>query len=55
MSWAIVVGIDRYWSDAASLRGAVRDALRMREWLLDPAGGGVDADKVVLLLSPRSG
>jgi len=55
VSWAIVVGIDRYWSDAASLGGAVRDALRLREWLLDPAGGGVEPDKVVLLLSPRPG
>ena len=40
-NWAIVVGIDRYWSEGAHLRGAVRDALAVREWLLDPAGGDV--------------
>ena len=52
-NWALVVGIDKYWSDQAALHGAVRDALRMREWLLDGAGGGVPAEHMVLALAPR--
>ena len=55
MNWAIVIGIDRYWSDHASLKGAVKDALRMREWLLDSAGGAVDEKNMALLLSPLPG
>lgn len=53
MNWAVVIGIDRYWSDRASLHGAVNDALSMREWLLDPQGGNVPAKQLLLLLSPR--
>ena len=55
MNWAVVVGVDRYWSDQASLRGAVNDALSMRTWLLDPAGGNVPEKQLLLLLSPREG
>src|SRR5262245_2983578 len=52
-NWALVVGIDKYWSDEAALHGAVRDALHMREWLLDGTGGGVPAEHLVLVLAPR--
>ena len=52
-NWALVIGIDKYWSEQATLQGAVRDALRMREWLLDGAGGGVPAEHLVLVLGPR--
>jgi hypothetical protein len=52
-NWALVIGIDKYWSDEAMLHGGVRDALRMREWLLDGAGGGVPAEHLVLVLAPR--
>ncbi|MGZ8782250.1 MAG: caspase family protein [Gaiellaceae bacterium] len=55
MNWAVVIGIDRYWSDQASLRGAVNDALEMRTWLLDKAGGNVPEQQLLLLLSPREG
>ena len=51
-NWAVVVGIDRYWSEGAHLRGAVRDALAVREWLLDPAGGNVPAENLQLVLAP---
>jgi hypothetical protein len=51
-NWAVVVGVDRYWSEGASLKGAVRDALSMREWLLDPAGGAVPSDNLFLVLAP---
>lgn len=55
MNWAVVIGLDRYWSEQASLRGAVNDALAMRKWLLDPAGGNVPEEQLLLLLSPREG
>ncbi len=51
-NWAIVIGIDRYWEPGAWLRGGVRDALAVREWLLDPKGGDVPAENLVVLLSP---
>ena len=51
-SWAVVIGIDRYWSQAACLKGAVRDALAVREWLVDPVGGDVPEENVRLLLAP---
>jgi uncharacterized caspase-like protein len=54
-NWAIVIGIDRYWTDRACLKGAVADALRMREWLLDPAGGNVPEENMALILSPLAG
>jgi hypothetical protein len=54
MNWAVVIGIDRYWSKRACLKGAVRDALLMREWLLDPAGGGVLEENLALILSPAA-
>jgi hypothetical protein len=54
-NWAIVIGIDRYWTERACLKGAVRDALRMREWLLDRNGGSVPEDNLKLVLSPLRG
>jgi hypothetical protein len=50
-NWAVVIGIDQYWSEGAHLRGAVRDALRMREWLVEPTGGNVPAENVQLVVS----
>jgi hypothetical protein len=55
LNWAVVIGVDRYWSDHASLKGAVKDALRMRDWLLDPAGGDVKEENMALILSPNAG
>jgi uncharacterized caspase-like protein len=54
-NWAIVIGVDHYWTEKASLKGAVRDAMRMREWLIDPAGGNVPAENTALVLSPLAG
>src|SRR3954447_6831325 len=54
-NWAIVIGIDKYWTDSANLRGAVRDALAMREWLVDPAGGGVPPGNPAPLLRRPAG
>src|SRR5215203_724565 len=48
-NWAIVIGIDKYWSDDAHLHGAVHDALAMREWLLEPACGNVPPENLVLV------
>jgi hypothetical protein len=54
-NWAIVIGVDHYWTEKASLKGAVSDAMRMREWLIDPAGGDVPAENMALVLSPLAG
>jgi tetratricopeptide (TPR) repeat protein len=51
-NWAIVIGVDRYWDASACLKSAVRDALRMREWLLDRSGGNVRNTHLRLLLAP---
>lgn len=51
-NWALVIGVDQYWAPEACLRGAVRDALRMRTWLLSSEGGDVPAENLFLLLSP---
>src|SRR5262245_7100835 len=51
-NWAIVIGIDQYWTPEACLRGAVRDALNMREWLISVEGGAVPSRNLTLLLGP---
>jgi uncharacterized caspase-like protein len=53
-NWAIVIGIDHYrdWP-AGILNGAVRDAVEMRNWLLDRSGGAVDPGQLYTLLSAR--
>lgn len=51
-SWAIVIGIDRYWTERACLRGAVRDAGKMHEWLLSQDGGAVPEENITLLTRP---
>lgn len=52
-NWAIVIGVNEYWTPQASLAAAIPDALRMREWLLNRKGGAVPSQNVFLLLSPR--
>ena len=54
-NWAIVIGIDRYAIQDAALGGAVRDALDVREWLLDPQGGDVPEANLALVLGPAEG
>jgi Caspase domain len=54
-NWAVVIGINRYWLPQACLSGAVKDALEMRKWLLDPNGGNVPKENLTLLLAPREG
>jgi Caspase domain len=54
-NWALVIGIDQYWTERARLKGAVRDALEMRKWLLDPACGNVPEENLTLVLSPLDG
>jgi hypothetical protein len=48
--WAIVIGVDKYLIPNASLRGAVRDALEMRRWLIEE--GRVPEENIALLLAP---
>ena len=52
-NWAVVIGIDKYWGDNSNLSGAVADALKVRSWLLDPNGGGVPREHLILLLAPN--
>ena len=54
-NWAIVIGIDQYLTPEVCLKGAVRDAMRMCEWLLKVDGGAVPPRNLTLLLSPQSG
>lgn len=49
---ALVIGCDRYWDEASDLRGAVRDAQAVRQWLLDPERGAVPRQNLTLLLGP---
>jgi hypothetical protein len=51
-NWAIVIGINQYWTPRANLNGAVRDAEDMCDWLLRTDGGGVPAHNLYLLLKP---
>ncbi|MFP2925468.1 caspase domain-containing protein [Pyxidicoccus sp. 3LG] len=53
--WAIVIGVSRYWQDSRCLDSAVTDALRFRDWVLEPTGGALDPKRVYLLLSPMPG
>jgi len=53
--WAVVIGVNNYPHGNMSLKGAVRDALGMRTWLVDPAGGNVPEQNVLTALSPLPG
>jgi hypothetical protein len=50
-NWAIIIGIDKYWREDACLKGAVRDALRFNEWLVESEA--VPPGNVFLLLGPN--
>lgn len=49
--WAIVIGIDEYGDPGMRLRASVSDALKFRDWVLAPDGGGVCKGNLRLLLS----
>jgi Caspase domain len=51
-NWAIVIGINEYWQPAASLQGAVADALKMVEWLTSQDGGNVPPRNLYLMTNP---
>ena len=52
-SSALVIGVNAYADPKIpDLRGAVSDALEMREWLCEAGGAGVPEENVALLLSP---
>jgi len=52
-TFALIVGIDRY-PGYGDLRGACNDARAFRDWVVDPAGGGVPDENVRLHLSGRA-
>lgn len=51
-NWAIVIGINDYWEPAASLKGAVSDALKMVQWLTSQDGGNVPPRNLYLMTNP---
>jgi hypothetical protein len=51
--WAIVIGIDEYGDAGMRLSASVSDALKFRDWVLAPDGGGVGEENLRLLLSRR--
>ena len=57
--YAIVVGINSYPGlvgedgQPKSLDGPVNDALGIKEWLLDPDGGGLEQANVICLCTPK--
>ena len=53
MRWAIVIGIDEYGDAGMRLSASVSDALKFRDWVLAPDGGGVGEENLRLLLSRR--
>ena len=55
VDWAIVVGITSYPNlgpNTKPLQGPHLDAQAFRDWLVDPAGGGVPPDNIRLILWP---
>ena len=50
--YAIVIGIDKYTQPGMDLTYPVEQALKMVGWLLNPAGGKVPPQNLLLLLSP---
>jgi len=52
-NWALVIGIDNYGFRGGELRGAVNDAIAMREWLLRDDGGAVPRENLVLAIGAR--
>src|SRR3990172_1235363 len=50
-NWAIVIGVNHYLVPELCLKGAVNDAMGMRDWLLDQEGGNVPLENLFLLLS----
>jgi len=50
---AIVIGIDDYHNDDLRLYASVSDAIRFRDWVTAPDGGGVAESNLWLLLSPH--
>src|ERR1700722_5845703 len=50
---AIVVGVDEYGNPEFCLDSCVSDALTFASWAVSNIGGGVDPNRLKLLLSPR--
>ncbi len=55
MSWAIVIGIDRYSGDVPSLAGAVADARSFYRWVTSSSGGNVPQNQTYRLYALATG
>lgn len=51
-NWAIVIGINEYWTPSARLTGAINDAINMVEWLTDAKGGNVPLRNLFFMSRP---
>jgi hypothetical protein len=54
-NWALVIGCDTYWDPSVGLRGAVRDALAVRTWLLARDKGKVPRQNLTFLATTLAG
>ena len=52
--WALLVGISKYAHERFRLRFAARDALKMREKLLEEGAGGFRDDHILLLVDEKA-
>lgn len=52
-NWAILIGINQYWEPARNLKGAVGDAMRMAQWLLNSVESRVVPENMFLLTRPK--
>src|SRR5262245_13707917 len=52
-NWAVIIGVDQYWTPNACLRGAVNDALALGRWLVRTKQ--VRAANAFYLLGPTAG
>ncbi|GMV92572.1 MAG: hypothetical protein AMXMBFR82_23500 [Candidatus Hydrogenedentota bacterium] len=52
--WAVIVGVSKYQKSALDLTYAASDAQQLYRWLISPAGGNYDAERVTLLLDEHA-
>jgi hypothetical protein len=52
-NWAILIGINQYWEASRNLKGAVGDAMRMAQWLLNSVECRVLPENMFLLTRPK--
>ncbi len=51
-NWALIIGINQYWEPSRNLKGAVNDAMRMLQWLVNSNECRVPTENIFLLTRP---